>query len=102
MYKLIVSELAHQDLDGIVSYVAVELSNPIAAKNFLDEVTKCYDYLKTNPFMYEKCDNKRLKKEDYRKALIKNYLLIYKVDEDSKVVSIIRFFYGAQDYINLI
>lgn len=71
MYKLVISELAHQDLDRIVSYVAVELSNPIAAKNFLDEIAKCYDYLKTNPFMYGKCDDKRLKKEDYRKALIK-------------------------------
>jgi toxin ParE1/3/4 len=39
MYKLIVSELAHQDLDGIVYYVATELSNPIAARNFLGVVT---------------------------------------------------------------
>jgi plasmid stabilization system protein ParE len=41
MYKLIVTELAHQDLDKIVSYIAVELVNPIAATNFLDEVDKC-------------------------------------------------------------
>jgi plasmid stabilization system protein ParE len=38
MYKLIVSELAHQDLDKIVSYIAVKLANPTAASDFLDEV----------------------------------------------------------------
>lgn len=102
MYKLIVTELAHQDLDKIVSYIAVELVNPIAATNFLDEVDKCYGFLKSNPWMYGKCQNKHLEKEGYRRAPIKNYLLIYKIDEEFKTASILRFFYGAQDYINLI
>lgn len=102
MYKLVVTELAHQDLDNIVSYIAIELANSIATSDLLDEVDKCYSFLKTNPWMYEKCQNKRLEKAGYRKAPIKNYLLIYKIDADSKTVSILRFFYGAQDYINLI
>lgn len=55
MYKLVVSELAHRDLDDIVSYIAIELGNPIAAANFLDEVEKCYSHLKNNPFIYERC-----------------------------------------------
>jgi plasmid stabilization system protein ParE len=53
MYRLIISELAHNDLDNIISYVAVQLVNPNAAANFLDELEKCYSYLKTNPFIYE-------------------------------------------------
>jgi plasmid stabilization system protein ParE len=102
MYKLIVTELAHQDLDNIVSYIADQLANPAAASNFLDEVDKCYGYLKNNPLMYSKCQDSRLEKEGYRKAVLKNYIIIYKVDEDAKKVSILRFFYGAQDYAKLI
>ncbi|MGD8401146.1 MAG: type II toxin-antitoxin system RelE/ParE family toxin [Bacillota bacterium] len=79
MYKLVVSKLAHQDLDNIVSYIAIQLANPTAARNFLDEVAKCYGYLKSNPMMYAKCQDKRLEKEGYRKALIKNYVLVYKI-----------------------
>ena len=56
MYKLFVTELAHQDLDNIVSYIAGQLANTKAAGDFLDEVAAC----------------------------------------------IMRFFYGAQDYIKLI
>lgn len=41
MYKLIVSELAHQDLDKIASYIAEQLSNPRAALDFLDDVEAC-------------------------------------------------------------
>lgn len=102
MYKLVVSELAHRDLDNIVSYIAVQLANPIAATHFLDEVEKCYGYLKSNSLMYERCHDACLEKEGYRKAIIKNYVLVYKVDEAVKAVIIYRFFYGAQDYVKLI
>lgn len=102
MYKLAVSEFAHENLDNIISYIAVQLANSIAATNFLNEVEKCYGYLKSNPFMYERCYDIRLEKEGYRKVTIKNYVLVYKIDEAAKAVIIHRFFYGAQDYVKLI
>ena len=102
MYKLIVSQSAHQDLDNIISYIAVHLANPTAATNFLNEVEKCYGYLKSNPFMYNRCYDIHLEKECYHKATIKNYVLVYKIDEAAKAVIIYRFFYGAQDYVKLI
>ena len=102
MYKLIVAELAHRDLDNIVSYIAIQLATPIAATNFLDEVEKCYSNLKSNPLMYERCHDVRLEKEGYRKATIKNNVLVYKVDEAAKAVIIHRVFYGAQDYVKQI
>lgn len=99
MYRLVITKLAHEDLDNIVSYIAVQLNNHIAAANLLDEVEKCYDYLKSNPLMYERCHDIRLEKEGYRRATINNYVLVYKVDETLKTVIIYRFFYGAQNYI---
>lgn len=102
MYKLVITELAHQDLDRIVSYIVVQLSNSKAAGDFLDEVTAYYGFLKSTPMMYERCQDRRLGEEGYRKAVIKNYVLVYKISEESKTVSIMRFFYGAQDYTKLI
>ena len=102
MYKLEITELALNDLDSIVEYIAVQLANPTAAGNFLGEVEKCYGYLKSNPLIYAKSNDAKLEKEGYRKALIKNYVLMFKVFEDSKTVTIYRFFYGARDYIKLL
>lgn len=102
MYELCVSELAHRDLDRIVSYIAVQLANPMAASDFLDEVGTRYAYLRSSPMMYSECQDKRLRAEGYRKVVIKNYVLVYKIDEASKTVNVLRFFYGAQDYVNLI
>ena len=102
MYRLVITELAHEDLDNIVLYIAVQLDNSLAAANFLDEVEKCYSFLKNNPLIYERCHDVRLEKEGYRKATINNYILVYRVDEAAKTVTIHRFFYGAQNYILLV
>lgn len=102
MYSLVVSELAHRDLDNIVSYIAVQLANHAAVANLLDEVAKCYDQLKNNPLIYERCCDARLEKEGYRRVAINNYVLVYKINEASKTVVIHRISYGAQDYVKLI
>ena len=102
MYNLVIAELAHEDLDNIISYIAVQLNNPMAAANFLDEVERCYGFLKSNPLMYERCRDIRLETEGYRKAIINNYVLVYKLNETTKMVIIHRIFYGAQNYIHLI
>ena len=34
----------------------------------------------------------------YRKAVVQRYVLIYKVSEEEKTVSILRVFYGRQNY----
>ena len=74
----------------------------MAAADFADAVYNCYDNLEMNPFMYEQCRDAKLKKEGYRRAVIKNYVLVFKVDEEAKTVIVHRFFYGRQDYVNLI
>ena len=102
MYRLRVSEHANQDLDNIISYIVVQLVNPSAASRLLDEIEKCYAFLKSNPEMYEICTDSRLAKENYRKVVISNYILIYKIVESEKTIIVLRFFYSARDYIKLI
>ncbi len=101
-YKLIVAKPAENDLADILQYISKDLSAPRAASDFLDEVLKCYDNVSENPLMYALCDNDRLKSKKYRKAIIKNYIMFYRVDEMSNTVYIMRFIYGRRDYISLL
>ena len=98
MYKLIPANLAKDDLEHILLYISVDLAAPTAAANFADKVSQCYQNLKNTPFMYEKCRAPRLARKGYRRAVIQNYVLIYRVDESSNTVYILRVFYGARDY----
>jgi plasmid stabilization system protein ParE len=54
------------------------------------------------PLMYEACRDPYLKSLGYRKAIINNYIMVYKVDEERETVYIMRFFHGKQDYEKLI
>ncbi len=97
-----ITELAAQDLDNIVSYITEQLSNPSAASRLLDDIAKCYGYLKTSPQIYEICRDSKLSRDGYRKAVINNYMLIYRIDDVTKTVFILRFFYGGRDYVKLL
>ena len=102
MYDLFLTELADADLDSIVQYLLGELASPMAASSFLDAVDRCYDLLRTNPYGYEACRAPHLRSEGYRKATLPHCLLIYKVDDEAKRVTIYRFFHSTQNYAKLL
>ena len=102
MYKVFITDYAQRDLDAIVEYIAVRLSSPAAAHDLIEEVNKCYSYLRSNPFIYAKSTDARLEKEGYRKALINNYILFFKVLENENEVIVYRIIYGARDYQKLL
>lgn len=102
MYSLVVTAQAENDLDDIVAYIVQKLSNPSAACELLDDIKACYQKLRKTPYMYEKCSDIRLQTEGYRRAVINNYVLVYKINESSQTVMIMRYFYGARDYQRLL
>ena len=101
-YKIQITPLASQDLDEIVTYITRDLENSTAAVSFLDAVDACYESLESMPFLYEECRDPHLKKLKYRRAVIKHYVMVYRVDETEKTVYVLRFFYGRKDYEKLI
>lgn len=101
-YKLKITKEAHEDLNNIIDYTAHSLSNPIAAARFLDEVEKQYREVVKNPFMYAVCRDERLKQAGYRKFLVKNYLVFYRVEDAEQIIYILRIIYAGRDYEKLI
>jgi toxin ParE1/3/4 len=97
-YSIIVSKDADNDIDDIVKYIITDLRNPIAANSFLIDIEKSYNAVISNPYMYSIFKDTRLIIKGYRKIVIKNYLLIYRIDENDKRVVIVRVIYGGRDY----
>lgn len=65
MYDILLTEAADQDLNGIIEYIAVKLSNPSAARAFLDSVEACYSVLRKTPLAYAECSDKLLCRKRY-------------------------------------
>ena len=102
VYKLLITPSALDELSEIVDYISNNLDNPFSAADFLDKVGECYHRLKDNPKIYQLCDYQNFKEKGYRKAVIKNYVLIYRIDEETNTVYILHFVYGRQDYYSII
>ena len=101
-YNIVISQDAHNDIDNCIGYIVNDLKNPVAAQNLLDKIVQAYTEISDNPHMYAYCNDSRLRKDGYRKVVIKNYVLIYRVDNNTQTVYVIRFFYGRQNYMEMI
>ncbi|MCH1939893.1 type II toxin-antitoxin system RelE/ParE family toxin [Holdemania massiliensis] len=101
-YKIEVTSHADKDLEEILTYIKEVLANVSAASSFLDAVEECYSGLEASPFMFEECRDPHLRVLGYHRAVIRHYVMVYRVDETEKIVYILRFFYGAREYEKLI
>ena len=97
-----VSKAAEMDIKNVLSYISENLSALQAAKNLALSIKESYLLLRENPYVYTFCEDERLKLEGFRRVVIKNYILLYKINEDKNEVFIARFFYGGRDYAVLI
>ncbi len=98
MYKISLTAQANEDLEQIIFYIARSLDNPEAAATFMGKVIDCYSQLERNPLIYQLCSNGQLTKFIYRKVVIGKYIMVYRIAENSKMVYVLRFFYGAKNY----
>ena len=99
MAKLVIAPSAENDLNSIVDYITFELHNPEAANSLLDDVEGAYDTLEALPSAFPFCDDAYLRANGCRQVSLKNYLMIYRVEEGNDIVRILHFYHSTQDYL---
>lgn len=88
---------AEEDLDSILNYIAMELSNPSSAKLFFDQVFNDLDRLCSFPKSCPVVNNDFLKINNIRKLIINNFLLYYIFDESNLKIIVLRIVYGKRN-----
>jgi plasmid stabilization system protein ParE len=91
------TEKAIAELDSIISYMAMELSNPVAAKAFVDKLQGTIDIIRTFPKSGAVVANEFLPDMDIRKMVVDSYLLYYTMNEGENTIFILRIIYGCRD-----
>ena len=97
-YKVKFTPVAEDDLDKIYQYISEKLDAPEAAMNLMNEIENKVMRLADMPYSCVAVDDELLKSKGYRKLIIKNFLALYVVFEDEKLVKIMRVVYGASNY----
>ena len=88
---------AEADLDGIVSYIAVQLENPQAATGFLNKLQDAIHEACSFPESGSPVVNEFLPYKDIRKKLVGNYIMYYFPDMNTKTIYVLRVVYGRRN-----
>ena len=96
------SKKAEADLDEILSYISIELSNPQAASSFLKDLQTVIDSICAIPNMGRIVENEFLPDREVRKSLVGNYILCYLPDTNEKIIYILRILYGRRSLDELV
>ena len=102
MYKLEFLPVAKNDMLEIVKYISDDLKNPQAASRLADEFVTAAENACQFPYANNVYTPIKPLKLEYRRIVVKNYLMFYTVDEQTKTVTIMRVVYGKRDLSNQI
>ena len=98
MYDPVYLPSARQDMVDIVRYIAGQLKNPMAAERLAEELIKAGDSLPAFPYAKPAYLPLRPLKHEYRKLPVHNYLMLYWVDEEKKLITVARVVYARRGY----
>lgn len=96
-YTVKVTNQALEQMQEIMDYIAQELFAPDAANNLLDEMEKTINSLADMPKGKALVDEEPWRTEGIRKAIVKNFLIYFWVDDEKRIVQVIAVIYEKRD-----
>ena len=99
-YDIIVTEKAKNEIDDIYNYISKSLMAEKAAENLVNKIENSILQLEDMPKLGSIIEIYKLRKYTYRKLIINNYVVLYRIDEERNIVYIARVVYGGRNYLN--
>lgn len=101
-YRIEITKPAENDLSKKGMYIAKELLEPSIAETTINKISGAILTLEEFPYQNALVAEERLGKQGIRKIIIDNYIAFYMVEENHKIVTVIRILYGKRNWMNLL
>ena len=97
-YALRISAAAEADLEGIASYIALDLQESVIALKQIGRIKDAMMTLGTMPERHGIVSDKYLAAKGIRMLPADNYLVFYMVNKSQAAVNIVRVLYGRREW----
>lgn len=97
MYQLVYLHLAKEDMEHIIYYIRYNLKNKSAAVNMANEFIRVANSILEFPYGNTEYIPVKPLKNQYRSVKVKNFILFYTINEESKIITIVRVLYQKRD-----
>ncbi len=95
LFKVNWSPSAYADLQNIYYYIKKFFKEPEIANNLSKKILKSISDLSYFPEKYPKI---KYKSKNIRKMLVNNYVIIYEINNNTNIVSVLHIFNNRQNY----
>lgn len=99
-YKVIITPTAYKEINQIYDYISENLYARKAAHDLMEQVELEIKRLKTSPEIYTEIEKIDELKRRYRRIVIKNYVILYTIDNDNQTVYVAHMYYGRRNYLS--
>ena len=99
-YKVELSIQAKEDYKSIIKYIIYKLLESNIAERYAELIKNEINTLKYNPQKFAIINYDIIKQYKFRKLIIKNYIVFYRINEEEKIVNVERILHGTTDWKN--
>ncbi len=99
-YKIVFTNDSIAEMDAIYNYISRKLYAPNSAKKLMEKVEEEVQSLKYMPQRYVVIKKFPQIDMEYRRIVIKNFVIIYTISEKEKTVYVMHMYYGRSNYLN--
>ena len=96
-YQIKLMARARRDLDGIYAYIAGTFFEPGTALKMIEALEEGIISLESMPYRCPERKRGIYANKGYSQLFVKNYTIVYRIDEISKSVMIVTVRYSASD-----
>ncbi len=98
-YQVIIAPTAFKEINKIYDYIIENLYAEKAAKDLMKQVEIELQRLKYYPKVHTEIQKFNELRRRYRRIVIKNYVILYTIDESKKIVYIAHMYYAKRNYL---
>ena len=99
-YELKIYPSAQVDMEQIFQYIAINLCNPTAALDQINDFEKAFEEVCAFPQSCPFVNNEYVKDKSLRKLIVNNYIAFYRIKDHE--IQVVRVIYGMRNYEELL
>jgi len=101
-YSIDFTKEAKRDLDNIDNYISNRLFAPLSAERIIKNISKSIAKLSHMPFRRPIVHDERLADKGIRMLHVKSYIVVFIINENAKIINILRILHNRQDWHNIL
>ena len=99
-YQINLTDDFLEEFEETCNYILYNLKALNASDKLRESVIDKIYSLRKEPRMYAQINKLSKAKSTYRKIVINNYIILYTVDDNKRIVYIAHIYYGGRNYID--